>query len=131
MQNSIKIVVMGCLLGLLAGCSFFSVYKRDIPQGNLVSESMVSQLKVGMTREQVVYVMGSPLLDNAFDANEWDYIYQVHKADGKVATRRASITFKNSVVATIDQQGIDNSTISVNERPAATESTGVTPPVNH
>ncbi|WP_084261831.1 outer membrane protein assembly factor BamE [Zymobacter palmae] len=130
MQNSIRIVVMGCLLGLLAGCSFFSVYKRDIPQGNLVSESMVSQLKVGMTREQVVYVMGNPLLDNAFDANEWDYIYQVHKADGKVVSRRVSITFHNGLIGAIDKEGVDNSTITVNERPAATESTSVTPQIS-
>lgn len=121
---------MGCLLGLLAGCSFFSAYKRDIPQGNLVSESMVSQLKPGMTREQVVYVMGNPLLDNAFDANQWDYIYQVHKADGQVVTRRASITFQNGLIRAIDKAGVDNSDITINERPAATENTGVTTPIS-
>lgn len=121
---------MGCLLGLLAGCSFFSVYKRDIPQGNLVTESMVSQLKTGMTREQVVYVMGNPLLDNAFDANQWDYIYQVHKADGNVISRRASITFHNGIISAINKEGVDNSTITVNERPAATESTSVTPQIS-
>lgn len=121
---------MGCLLALLAGCSFFSVYKRDIPQGNLVTESMVSQLKTGMTREQVIYVMGNPLLDNAFDANQWDYIYQVHKANGKVVSRRASITFNNGVISAIEKDGIDNNTIMVNERPAATESTSVTPQID-
>lgn len=112
---------MCCLLGLLAGCSFFSPYKRDIPQGNLVSESMVSQLKTGMTREQVVYVMGSPLLDNAFDTDQWDYIYQVHKADGKVVTRRVSISYDNGMVDRIEKEGVDNSIITVNDRAAPTE----------
>ena len=118
---------MCSLLGLLVGCSFFSPYKRDIPQGNLVSESMVSQLKTGMNREQVVYVMGNPLMDNAFDANQWDYVYQVHKANGQVVTRRASITFNNDAVTRIDKEGIDNSVITVNERPAATENTSAQP----
>ena len=55
----------------LAGC----VYRMDVPQGNYVEQKQVSLLRVGMTREQVRYVLGSPITENPFRADEWDYIY--------------------------------------------------------
>ena len=55
----------------LAGC----VYRMDVPQGNYVEQKQVSLLRVGMTREQVRYVLGSPVTQNPFRGDEWDYIY--------------------------------------------------------
>ena len=55
----------------LAGC----VYRMDVPQGNYVEQKQVSLLRVGMTREQVRYVLGSPVTVNPFRDDEWDYIY--------------------------------------------------------
>jgi outer membrane protein assembly factor BamE len=55
----------------LGGC----VYKIDIQQGNLLTEEMVSQLKPGMTKRQVAYLMGNPLLVDSFHGDRWDFVY--------------------------------------------------------
>jgi len=52
------------------------VYKIQVNQGNVVKPSMLSQLKPGMTRKQVLYVLGTPLVQDPFDVNRWDYLYE-------------------------------------------------------
>jgi outer membrane protein assembly factor BamE len=75
------------LVPLIAGCSSFEVpdtldvtsklnpYRIDIRQGNLVTQDMVAQLKAGMSREQVRFVLGSPMLADVFHPDRWDYVY--------------------------------------------------------
>ena len=55
----------------LAGC----VYRMDIQQGNYLDGKTVSQLKVGMTRSQVRYLLGTPMVQDVFNNDRWDYIY--------------------------------------------------------
>ncbi|HEV2270671.1 MAG TPA: outer membrane protein assembly factor BamE [Steroidobacteraceae bacterium] len=55
----------------LTGC----VYRMDIQQGNYLEGKAVSQLKVGMTRSQVRYILGTPMVEDVFDNDRWDYIY--------------------------------------------------------
>ncbi|MDN0076348.1 outer membrane protein assembly factor BamE [Crenobacter sp. SG2303] len=59
----------------------------DIPQGNAVTEDAVAKLKPGMTRAQVRFVLGTPLLTDPFHANRWDYVYEVSKG-GKLLERK-------------------------------------------
>lgn len=75
------------LLPLLAGCSNIEVpdslnivsklnpYRIDIRQGNLVTQDMVAQLKPGMSRDQVRFILGSPMLSDVFHPDRWDYVY--------------------------------------------------------
>ncbi|MDR3427413.1 MULTISPECIES: outer membrane protein assembly factor BamE [Silvimonas] len=77
---------------VLAGCSIGNIltpYKLDIPQGNEVTKDQVAQLKEGMTRTQVRFVLGTPLLTDPFHANRWDYIY----SDAKGGKLREKLTF--------------------------------------
>ncbi|MEC9483353.1 MAG: outer membrane protein assembly factor BamE [Halomonas sp.] len=117
MQNLIKTVTFTVALSLVGGCSYFSVYKRDLPQGNLVTEDMVSQLDYGMTRDQVQYVMGSPLLPAPFDADQWDYVYRLDEAYGDVEQRRVTLTFENDRLVDVDAYGDfdDDFDFSINE----------------
>ena len=83
------------LLALLsASCSStlpsFKTYKLDVQQGNVVTSKMMLQLKPGMTKSQVRYVMGTPLLQDSFHPDRWDYLYQMNK-DGRVIERRRVI----------------------------------------
>lgn len=110
MQNSIRIITICCIVSLLSGCGFFSVYKHDEQQGNLITSDMINTLNLGMTREQVLYVMGAPVLNNPFDANEWDYVYRLNAADGKVYIKRVFITFQNDQVVNIQKEGDLNNT---------------------
>lgn len=106
MQKLTRIITLSVALTVVSGCSYVGVYKRDIPQGNLVTQEMVSQLQPGMTQEQVTYVMGRPLLEAPFDASQWDYVFRLDKAYGDVEQRRVTLTFDpQGRLVNIDQQG--------------------------
>lgn len=64
-------------LALLAACIGLTgcVYRMDIQQGNYLDGKAVRQLKVGMTRSQVRYLLGTPMVEDVFDKDRWDYIY--------------------------------------------------------
>lgn len=51
------------------------MHRPSMQQGNVVTQKMIDQLKPGMTREQVAFVMGQPVIQNTFNANRWDYVY--------------------------------------------------------
>jgi len=53
------------------------VHKIPVQQGNVITQDMVDRLKPGMSRSQVAYVMGEPVLRNTFDDNRWDYVYSL------------------------------------------------------
>lgn len=85
--------------GLVSACSFGSIaqkvdpYRIDIRQGNYVDQAMVAQLKRGMTREQVRFVLGSPLVVDIFRANRWDYVYRFKPGNGEPEQRVFSVFF--------------------------------------
>ena len=72
---------------------FFSPYRPDIQQGNFVSEEMLSQLKAGMTRDQVRFIFGSALLADPFHADRWDYAFRMAKGSGEITTSRVIVFF--------------------------------------
>lgn len=83
---------------LLAGCAykpnFINEYKIDVQQGNVLTQDMVAQLRPGQTREQVRFILGSPLITDAFHRQRWDYVY--HFRDGStraVQQRKFSVFF--------------------------------------
>ena len=86
-----KIIVL--MLLVLGGCSSvptvptLSAYKMDIQQGNYVTQDMVAKLKPGMTRAQVRFILGTPLVVDMFRTDRWDYVYVFQKA-GKVTEQR-------------------------------------------
>jgi outer membrane protein assembly factor BamE len=51
------------------------VYRIDVQQGNVITQEMVNQLRVGMTKRQVQFILGAPLLTDPFHADRWDYVY--------------------------------------------------------
>ncbi|MEY2700497.1 MAG: outer membrane protein assembly factor BamE [Pseudomonadota bacterium] len=96
------------LLGLswlLAGCSFVDsfpgLYHLDIHQGNIVSQEMVDQLKPGMNKRQVTYIMGTPLLVGPFHDQRWDYIYSNRPGGEERVQRRISLVFENDELVSL------------------------------
>lgn len=80
------------------GCSnleFPGVYKIPIEQGNIVTQDMVDELKPGMSREQVEFIMGTPLLKDTFHPNRWDYIYSIEKDPEPRKQYRISVFFEH------------------------------------
>ena len=75
----------------------FSPYRPDIQQGNFVSQEMLAQLKPGQTREQVRFLLGSPMIADMFHADRWDYPFYLARGDGELTT--------SSVVLHFDKEG--------------------------
>src|SRR3990172_6921130 len=85
----------------LGGC--ITTYRMDIAQGNIVSQEMVDQLRPGMTRSQVRFVLGTPLVTDSFHPDRWDYFYSLHKGvDAKPQTRHLTVVFRDDVLASIE-----------------------------
>ncbi len=98
MQNTKLLLTSLTLVGLLAlaGCSFPGVYKIDIQQGNVVTQDMIDQLRPGMTRRQVRFIMGNPLIQDTFHTNRWDYLYSLQPGGGERQQERISIFFNEN-----------------------------------
>ena len=99
----------------LASCSTFrfpGVHRITVQQGNVISQSMIDRLKPGMTKSQVRFVLGNPVIDDSLNENRWDYVYTVQVADGK--TQRQELVlyflddklsyFKSDLMPTENQQ---------------------------
>ncbi len=94
-------LALAASLGACSNLEFPWVYRIDIDQGNIITQEMVNQLKPGMTRDQVKYVMGSPLIVDPFHPDRWDYVYTLRKGDGKRKREQLSVYFKNDVLASL------------------------------
>ena len=73
--------------------SNFKPYKADIVQGNYVTSEMVSRLKKGQSKMQVLENLGTPLLVDPFRDNRWDYIFYVYRGNGSTESRSFTIVF--------------------------------------
>jgi outer membrane protein assembly factor BamE len=101
-----KLLLSFVLLGSLAGCTavrdFVSPYRIDVRQGNYVTQEMVDQLKPGMSREQVRFVLGTPLVSDVFHAERWDYVYRLAPGKGEASQRRLSVFFADGKLTRVD-----------------------------
>lgn len=77
-------------------------YRPDIQQGNVVTQDMVSQLKPGMSREQVKFVLGTPLVADMFHSNRWDYVYRMERGKGGVEERKLTVFFENDALLRVE-----------------------------
>lgn len=79
--------------------SVIKPYRFDIQQGNFITQEDVAKLKIGMNKEQVRFILGTPLLNDAFHADRWDYVYRLLKADGQTSQSRYTVIFQNGAVS--------------------------------
>ena len=107
MNNSIKsigIASLACLALTLTACGnvstldFPGVYKIGIPQGNIITQEMVDQLRPGMTKRQVIFVMGTPLVRDPFNQDRWDYIYSFQPGGGERGQEGISVFFEDDAL---------------------------------
>ena len=90
---------------LLTGCGssvpVIKPFKMDIQQGNVVTSKMLLQLRPGMTKSQVRFIMGTPLIVDSFHSNRWDYFYQMRQAGKVVEQRRVILEFEKDLLARV------------------------------
>jgi outer membrane protein assembly factor BamE len=101
-----RLLVLGLFAALASGC----VYRMDIQQGNYLEGKTVDQLQVGMTRSQVRYLLGTPMVPDLFDKDRWDYLYYFQRGRLKRPEQRHVIVFfKDDKVASFDRDNVPQS----------------------
>jgi outer membrane protein assembly factor BamE len=86
---------------LLAGCSLVT-HKVDIQQGNYVDQAMIAKLKPEMTRSQVKFILGTPLITDPFHANRWDYVYLTGKAEKVKVRHKITVVFEGDKLRNVE-----------------------------
>lgn len=104
MRNFLKLFILSVavsLVGCGAGIPTIKPYKMDIQQGNVVTSEMLLKLRPGMTKSQVKFIMGTPLLVDSFHSNRWDYFYQLRKQGEIVSQRRVILDFEDNLLTQV------------------------------
>lgn len=103
-----KILIVIAILILGTGCSnkLITVHKLDIQQGNALKQSDAQKIKAGMTQDQVIKLLGNPVLKSTLNANRWDYIYHRQKPYENPEKLRLFVYFQNKVVTRVESQGM-------------------------
>ncbi|QID18160.1 outer membrane protein assembly factor BamE [Nitrogeniibacter mangrovi] len=99
-----RALIAAAVLLTVAGCGVtekLRPYRLDIRQGNFVTQDMISQLKKGMSREQVRFALGTPLLTDVFHADRWDYVYRFKPGYGETEQRIVTLYFENDKLARV------------------------------
>ncbi len=85
---------------LLAACSATEVplapYKMDIRQGNYITQQMLDQIDLGMTKQEAQYILGTPMINDAFHGDRWDYVYSLEKQGEVIDRQHLTLFFDNS-----------------------------------
>jgi outer membrane protein assembly factor BamE len=93
-----------CAAALLVIAGSGCVYRQDIQQGNLLDREQVDQVEVGMTRSQVRFLLGTPMVIDSFDSNRWDYIYSLQRGHSrKIQRRHLVVWFEGDKVTRIEE----------------------------
>lgn len=109
-------IVLCCLLA--AACGRFP-YRIDVQQGNYVTQDLVARLKVGMTKSDVRQLLGTPLLNDVFHADRWDYLFTHVKGGQPEPSRRVTILFKDDRVVSFTGEGQPPAPAPVGAAPVA------------
>jgi outer membrane protein assembly factor BamE len=105
---TVTAAVLALIGASAAGCSYvpripgITPYRMEIQQGNYVSQEMVSQLKPGMTKEQVRFILGTPMVTDIFHSDRWDYVYWRETSKGTREQRKLTVLFEKGELARLD-----------------------------
>jgi outer membrane protein assembly factor BamE len=103
-----KILISTLFAMLLQGCINIPLlpglrpYKIDIQQGNYVTQDMIAKLQPGMTRSQVRFALGTPLIVDPFRTDRWDYVYTLAKQGVLTEQRTVTVIFRGDVLDRIE-----------------------------
>ena len=106
-MNKTSALVALAALTLLGACSaervsHFPSYKLKVVQGNEPDPRAIASLQGGMSREQVRFVLGTPLVSDIFHADRWDYVYRFQPGKGASQERRLTVIFEDGRLARLD-----------------------------
>ncbi len=98
MRKSILLLLSLFCLALTSGC----IYRASISQGNLIKQEDLDQAEIGMTKTQIRFLLGTPMIDDPFESDRWDYIYYltIGRKDA-VQKRWVTVYFEDEIVSEI------------------------------
>lgn len=119
MQRSLILPALVAVLNL-SGCSVVDwlVYTAPVQQGNLVEQKQVDQLRVGMTKSQVNFILGTPLVVDTFNPDRWDYVYRVQLGDELTKEQRFAVFFRDDKLVAVSGNLKPSSASAALEQPA-------------
>lgn len=103
---AIALAAAGCAQHDPNRSGLFEPYRTDLPQGNYLTQQTLAQVKEGMSREQVRFALGTPLLRHVFHPDRWDYVFRYQFPNGRAELRRATIVFRDDRVAAIEAEAL-------------------------
>tara|TARA_S200000501_G_scaffold198755_1_gene187062 strand:+ start:3450 stop:3725 length:276 start_codon:yes stop_codon:yes gene_type:complete len=77
----------------VASCSNTSIYNRTVTQGTVFKQDDIDRLEIGMSKDQVSFIMGQPSFQNIFDENIWDYYFQVKNGEEIQSEKKLKLFF--------------------------------------
>ena len=102
----IRPLALGYLLAGLVGCGsnfgFPGVYRINVEQGNVVTDEMVEQLRPGLNRRQVRYIMGTPLIEDSFHKDRWDYHYLLRNGNELLSETQLTLWFEEDQLVRVE-----------------------------
>ena len=126
MRPAIRSILVSLLALSLSGC--FLVYKLPTRQGNVIDQKQFDLLKVGQTREQVKFLLGTPIATSPFRNDRWDYFGYYKDPRGKVSTRTISLFFAGDKLD--HMEGVQIASNSTAKTPAITPGAATETPTN-
>ena len=98
----LKAIIVAALL-VLVGCRILTPYKLEIPQGQALSNEQIAKVKLGMSRSQIRFILGTPLLTDPFHADRWDYISFTSELGQSQQYSRLTLWFAEDKVVAVEQ----------------------------
>lgn len=99
-----RILLVSLAIATLSACGFVGfpgVYKINVEQGNIVTPEMAAQLKPGMTRRQVRFILGTPLVEDTFNKDRWDYLYSKRNGSKVLSESRLTVEFDGETLVNV------------------------------
>ena len=99
-----RTLLISLAIGCLSACGFVGfpgVYKIDVEQGNIVTQEMADQLQPGMSRRQVRFILGTPLVEDTFNQDRWDYPYVKRNGLNVLSESRLTVMFDGDALQTV------------------------------
>lgn len=95
-------LLLACSLGACGFLGFPGVYRIDVEQGNLLDQETVDQLKPGMSRRQVRFILGTPLVEDTFNSDRWDYPYVIRNGDDIIREAQMTVYFDGDTLVDVE-----------------------------
>ena len=103
-MQTILIYLIASVVIFISGCT---IHIPDVQQGNVLEPAVLAQLHPGLSKKQVKFLMGTPIIQDAFHPERWDYVYLFSSQDSKTIRQRVTIFFDHDTLSRIETDGID------------------------